>query len=100
MTDLVGQKASFEFHLIKILVETEMCVCVGTFKLSNYEVPFSKEPVSQPNIPTQSAPFLKSSSFFKHPEKGKLIFFWVLRFRKNLVKYISGRILDNFLTSP
>ena len=68
MTDLVGQKASFEFHLIKILVETEMCV--GTFKLSNYEVPFSKEPVSQPNIP-----FLKSSSFFKHPEKGKLIFF-------------------------
>ena len=93
MTDLVGQKASFEFHLIKILVETEMCV--GTFKLSNYEVPFSKEPVSQPNIP-----FLKSSSFFKHPEKGKLIFFWVLRFRKNLVKYISGRILDNFLTSP
>ena len=71
MTDLVGQKASFEFHLIKILVETEMCVCVGTFKRSNYEVPFSKEPVSQPNIP-----FLKSSSFFKHPEKGKLILFF------------------------
>ena len=58
MTDLVGQKASFEFHLIKILVETEMCV--GTFKLSNYEVPFSKERVSQLSIPTQSSSFFKN----------------------------------------